>query len=147
MSILGSLVKKTVDLPKEYLEVHKLALDAMTETQELLETLGQMRDERDALKEEVKALEAKADRQKELVRAEGVYFRLAAGSNGLEQAPYCQACWENDGKLFRISLSPNRGFLCPECYRLKRGAPFPADLVGRMWQAAVGTLVQAATGQ
>jgi len=148
MSILGSLVKKTVDLPKEYLEVHRLALDAMTESQELLEKLGKMRDERDALKDEVKALREKAERQKELVRAEGVYFRLTPDKRGLEEAPYCQVCWENDGKLYPVGDYYDSGYYqCPECRRLKRGIAYETATVRRMWQGAVSRLQATGAGQ
>ena len=131
MSVLGALVEKTFDLPKEHLEVHKLALDAMKESQELLAKLGQLRDERDALKEEVKALKEKADRQKELVRAEGVYFRLTADKRSLEEAPYCQVCWENAGTICRMSLYGDK-WHCPECLRLERRAAWPEPRVRLM---------------
>jgi hypothetical protein len=146
MSVLGSLVKKTIDLPKEYLELHKLALDAMTENQELLAKLGLLRDERDALKEEVKALKEKADRQKELVRAEGVYFRLTPDKRGLEEAPYCQSCSDNDSKLYRM-VEDGGLYECPECYRANRHSPFDAGVVRRIRAELMSKLQEAAEGR
>ena len=139
MSILGSLVKKTVDLPKEYLEIHKLAIDAMAETQKQMDDLSGMRQERDKLRERVTELERKASRERELVRADGMYFRIRADGGQLEETPYCQYCWEKDSTPSRMTVHRDL-FECPECFRVQRHARFTVEEVGMERQSANGRL-------
>ena len=110
------------------------------------EILRLVRDERDALKDEVKALKEKADRQKELVRAEGVYFRLTPDKRGLEEAPYCQTCFENEGRLYKMYVAGDL-YCCPECARLHRPTAYDGHSVRRMRQDATSRLGETGEGQ
>ena len=118
MSIFGELTRKIIDHPKEHAELYKLAVDAMRENQELLEKQDGMREEIEKFKARVAELERKADRERELVRAEGLLFRVAADHSGLEQEPYCLQCWENEEKLIRLGHREDVAeHVCPACAR------------------------------
>ncbi len=120
MSIFGELTRKILDHPKEYVELHKLAIEAMVESQDLLERMNVIREERDRLRDRVKELERKADREREFIRAEGVMFRIAPDGQSLEQVPYCLVCWENDQAILRMNYGSESSFFCPKCHAERR---------------------------
>jgi len=116
MSVLGELLRKIVDHPKEYAEVYQLAVRGMVENQELLEKMGRLRDERDALQEKVKELEKRRQLDEQLIEEEGILFRRKPGG-GIEEFPYCQPCWVNDNRLEQLMVprSETSVYLCRQC--------------------------------
>jgi len=149
MSLLSELARKLSDLPKEHVELYQLALRAMAENQDLLDRLNTMREESDRLRQRVRELERRADRESQFIRAEGMLFRIRPDGEGLEEIPYCLACWENDEKLFQMSRprlhrSPEAGtvYHCSRCRVEKRSIAYGHTHVKKQYADAVRRLAE-----
>jgi len=124
-------------------QLRELASAANTQILEFQGKLGEvqariidLQAENATLKDKVAELKKKADREKDLVRGEGVYFRIRADGSGLEETPCCQYCWDNDGKFVRMATYEGGRYSCPACLSHKRTVFQPPEHIAKERKSA-----------
>lgn len=87
-------------------------IEAQEKIMELREAAIELQDEHRELKEKIRELEEKL-KLKESVVWDKPYYWYGEGDD--RQGPFCQRCYDSDGKLVRLQGGKNDKWYCHEC--------------------------------
>lgn len=104
---------------KEILELLKkgATLDAQEKIMQLREASLELQEENIALRERITALEREKEIRDKLIFDGKVYWLAKKDTNSKiqQEGPFCQKCFDSDGKLVRLQNYDKVTWLCANC--------------------------------